>query len=205
MHKYLISISILILICSSIFADSPLTSTDFHEKYLDIKQVQQAKASSILNLELATVLCSPDFSIDLKAALINALGWDINGKANAELFKYYLGLKYQKRIDLLKPELLTADELFSLGYLSALDNYFSVREAEEILKLAALKNPKSQTVQVILSLVQAQGLMDRDWCLVWQSFDSVISRKDLSEDLRKDALNVVFEYMVLYKEHCTKK
>ena len=79
---------------SFLFSDSPLTSTPFYKAYSEINIIKVARVQGTLNLEMAEYLSSGSVSLDLKAALINALSWDINGKNNSDLYKYYLGLKY---------------------------------------------------------------------------------------------------------------
>ena len=68
------------------YADSPLTSTPISNAYEDLEIVKKAKASGEMNSEFALFLHNESNPIDKKAALINALGWDFNGKKNAMLF-----------------------------------------------------------------------------------------------------------------------
>ncbi|MBL0106070.1 MAG: hypothetical protein IPP52_01920 [Ignavibacteria bacterium] len=62
------------------YADSPLTSTPISNVYEDLEIVKKAKASGEMNSEFALFLHNESNPIDKKAALINALGWDFNGK-----------------------------------------------------------------------------------------------------------------------------
>lgn len=71
------------------YADSPITSTDFSDAYLDIEIVKKAKAEGILNLEVAKYLSSPTNPIDIKAAVINALSWKLEGKPMQICFLNY--------------------------------------------------------------------------------------------------------------------
>ena len=62
------------------FADSPITSTQFYTAYLDIEIVE--KASEMTNIDEKTIkyLSDPEYPLDIKAAVINALGWEIEGR-----------------------------------------------------------------------------------------------------------------------------
>ncbi len=57
----------------AVFADSPITSTDFYEAYFDVDMVKNAKDSGVLNNEIAGFLASPVKPLDQKAAVVNAL------------------------------------------------------------------------------------------------------------------------------------
>lgn len=116
-----------------IYADSPITSTKFYEAYLDVKMVQRAYLEGVMGLEIAEFLSSPKNPIDTKAAVINALSWRFEGKNNAELYMYYLGLLYHVSILELDTDFLSADETFCLGYLMVMDNYFHPEHAIPLL------------------------------------------------------------------------
>ena len=61
-------------------ADSPITSTSFYTAYNEIPQIYSAEKEGTLNYEFATFLSSPLVTVDKKMALINALGWSVDGK-----------------------------------------------------------------------------------------------------------------------------
>ena len=182
------------------WADSPITSTDFAQAYSDVAMVKQADKIRTLDLEIAAYLDDPEVAVDCKAAVINALSWDIDGKHNAELFKYYLALRHQKTLSQLQTEDLTGDELFCLGYLTVMDDYFNPDPALPYLEEARRKNPKSFTVAIITALVQAQKLMDTDWGAVWKVTERVLEDKSLKSDMRSKAKQVIVDYMVLYRD-----
>jgi hypothetical protein len=185
-------------------ADSPLTSTPFSEAYQDYELVQRAKRAGILDLDMAAYLSSVSAPVDIKAALINALSWDINGKNNALLYRYFLGVKYGKTIAVLDPATLTADEVFSLGYLTALDDYFRPEKALPFLKTAQSRKPESLTVALVLGLTQAQAAFDSNWCLMWRRVKAPATNTDLQPDLRPQAKAIILDYMQGYESSCTK-
>ena len=80
MKKLLI---LILLISQYTFADSPLTSTDFHKAYLDVPLIKKTTNSTgVLTDEVFEYLTSKN-SLDKKVALINALKWNIDGKKNS--------------------------------------------------------------------------------------------------------------------------
>src|SRR3990172_12490499 len=87
-------LNVLLLFQKITHADSPITATKFYEAYLDVKMVERAHLEGVMGLEIAEFLSSPENSIDVKTAVINALSWKFDGKNNAELYAYYLALLY---------------------------------------------------------------------------------------------------------------
>jgi hypothetical protein len=117
-------------------ADSPITATKFYEAYMDVKMVERAHLEGVMGLEIAEFLTSIENPIDVKASVINALSWKFDGKNNAELYAYYLALLYHVSITELDTEFLSADEIFCIGYLTAMDDYFHPEKALPILEEA---------------------------------------------------------------------
>ena len=99
-------------------------------------------------------------------------------------------------------ELLGADELFCLGYLQLMDDYFHPGKAIPMLELAHQKRVKSFTISIVFALARAQLMMDSDWCQVWKITEEVLQDKQLTEDLRPEAKKIVVDYMILYKNEC---
>jgi hypothetical protein len=185
-------------------ADSPITSTDFHEAYKDVPMVvKAANSDGVLSREMAEFLSSDDNPLDHKAALINALSWDIDGKDNATKYIKFLMQKYQGiKIDSTTLEPFNADEIFCLGYLRAMDDYFDVLDALDILYLAWEANDSSFTVSMIYAIVEAQDAMEYDWCEVWLLVEDVLLDETLVMDMRKEAVTIIVDYMRLYEEEC---
>lgn len=200
-----IPVAVLMLVGTlTLHADSPITSTDFHRAYSDIAIVKEAAESDgILTEKMAAMLSAEDYPIDDKAAIINALSWDFEGKSNAARYMEYLKQKYYgSEIDSTTFEPLTGDELFCLGYLRAMDDYFDVTRALDMLDLAWQKNDTSFTVSMIYAIVEAQEAMDYDWCEVWLLIDDVLSDEMLEFDMREKAVSIIVEYMILYADEC---
>src|SRR3990172_3099010 len=183
-------------------ADSPITATGFFEAYMDVKMVERAHLERVMGLEIAEFLTSPENPIDVKAAVINALSWKFDGKNNAELYAYYLALLYHVSVTELDTEFLSADEIFCIGYLTAMDDYFHPEKALPILEEAYKTMGNSFTVSIILAIAKAQRAFDSDWCEVWKLTEAVLQNKELNQDLRPEATKMIVDYMILYKEYC---
>ena len=205
MKKKFLLVLILKMLCifsATSHADSPITATDFYEAYLDVKMVQRAHLEGVVGIEIAEYLSSPENPIDAKAAVINALSWRFEGKNNAELYTYYLGLLYHMSITELDTDFLSADEIFCLGYLIAMDNYFHPENAIPLLEEAHKVMKDSFTVSIVLALAKAQMAFEQDWCDVWKLTERVLRNNDLKQDLRPEATKIIVDYMILYKDYC---
>ncbi len=184
-------------------ADSPLTSTNFCTAYQHEGVVVYAsKTKGILTPEIIQYLMAKKKPIDVKMAVINQLGWNMDGKNNADIFLAYL-LEKKKYKDL---EDFTENgkdyELLCFAYLKALDNYFEVGEAFYFAQKALYKNQKSYTFNIIYGLINAQREFDNDWCEVYQTTDRVRKDSTLNLDMQDDAKKIIFEYMDMYAEYC---
>lgn len=196
--RMILSLLLGLLLSQNIFADSPLTTTDFSKAYEDTQIVQEAsKTNGILNEPLMKYLIKSKNPIDLKIAVINKIGWDYNGKNNAELFADYL--KEHHITDIRKAN---ADILICYAYLKALDNYFDVEEALSYAKFARLKDQKSYTIAIICAIIDAQIALDYDWCKVYNQTNYVRVNTGLDQDMREEAIQIIFKYMDAYKKYC---
>lgn len=189
-----------LLFSQTLFADSPLTSTNFSEAYADSKIVELASTTDgILTIELMDYLNQSMHPIELKMAVINEIGWSFNGHNNADLFIEYLQEKYGFKD---KDEFLqqaSADLLISMAYLKAMDNYFNVAEAVVYAKEAKSKNKQSYTINIICALIEAQNAFDTDWSEVYNKTNEVRNNRSLNRDMKEDAVKIIFDYMDLYK------
>jgi len=181
------------------FADSPLTSTPFHEAYLNIDEVLKAEQTGELSGELAEFLHSRLNSIDKKAAVINAFGWDINVKGNAEKYCIKIFGKSLTEIDINDT---AAEDLFVIGYLNAMENYHNPEKSFVFLKESLKQLKSSFTARMIYALVRSQIAMNTDFCKVWKYSDKIFSNKELNSDMTQSGVKIIYDYMVLYKDYC---
>jgi hypothetical protein len=188
---------LLALTANTLKADSPLTSTPIHESYSDVAIVKNAHKKGAVNKKLADYLHSASNEIGVKAAIVNAIGWNINGTENAEL---YTNIIFGKKVNEIDVKSLGADDAFVIGYLLALDDYFHPEKALPFLEAAQEKNNASFTAAIILALAQAQNIMDKgDWGKMWEITYHVFNDKSLYTDMREDAKKIIKDYMILYK------
>ena len=199
--KYAV-LALVLTMSLTVKADSPITSTYIATFYYEYPIVGIAETTRGLNDEIAAYLLDPDNLIDVKAAVINAIGWNYDGTQNADLFKTYLAKAHNTTTQQLSMSSLSGDELFCLGYFMAMDNYFVVDDAINVLQMAADKNSTSFTTHLFLGMVQAQKAMDYDFCQVWRITASVINDKSLTRDLKTGAIQSIVDYMILYKGAC---
>lgn len=194
---------LLFVLSGPVSADSPITSTPFSSAYSDEKIVITAgKANGELTLELMEFLSKPKNPIDLKMAVINELGWSQRIKNNNGIFSAFLVKKNRTRGEDEFMQKLTGDDLLSLAYLKAMDDYDDVTPAIRFANLALEQNPKSLTYNLIAGLIKAQKAMDNNWCEVFRIPDAIRLNSELTVDLRPEAIDLIFQYTDSYKEYC---
>ena len=189
------------LFSQNLFADSPITSTPFSQAYADSKIVQLASnTNGWLTIELMNYLNESMHPIELKIAIINELSWG-SMYNNVEPFYEYLKEKnnYKDIDDFL--DNASAEILICMAYLKALDDYFDVDEAIVYAKKAKSKNSESYTINIISALIEAQKAMDSDWGEVYSFVNKVRMNQSLNRDMKQEAIDIIFEYMDLYKDN----
>lgn len=206
MQKLILVLGI-IFIGFSAKADSPLTSTNFFTVYEEYEIVNEALAAKgKINNELMLYLSNRAYPIDIKMAVINALGWNFNGQNNYEKYLDFVEMRMGvQRTDEAFYKEIDGDELLCLAYLKAMDNYFDVAEAKIISEYAVAHSRRTQdsyTFHLIDALIGAQMQMRGDWCELYQSTQKVKQNDELDYDFPPDAEQVVFDYMDLYKKDC---
>ncbi len=194
-----------LIICFETYADSPLTSIELYKAYKNNKHIKYVdSAKGILDEKICLVLLDSMVSIDNKIAIINKLGWDINGKDNSTIFNDFIVKyrKYNNHEQVLKLE--SAEVVICIAYLKSLDNYFEVNDAIYISNIALAKNGNSFTIQLIASLIRAQhALRDiTNWCEVYLLVRDVIENENLIRDMNDNAVNHVTKYVYAYREYC---
>ena len=199
----LLTLFALVLSANTVFADSPLTSTEFYKAYAQnaiIKKTIQARGQ--LTPELLAYLTNSSNPIALKMAVINGLGWSFKGKNNAPLFLHYLIQKKEFGNETDFRKRANGQQLICYAYLKALDNYFDVNAALQIANLPQLKTEKSLTIQLIRGLINAQQNLSKFPCAIYTEIHKIQLNKSLKQDLNTTALKIIFEYVGLYKVGC---
>jgi hypothetical protein len=199
MKKLLI---LIVLISQYTFADSPLTSTEFYKAYSDVSLVQDAmKCKGKMTNAMLEYIYAETNPLEIKLALINAIGWHAKGLKNSQTFFKYVMNKKNYKTDFGGDYTAfnwnaTADELICYAYMKALDNYFDVTDAFEVAGLALKKNPNSFAVNMIYNLIKAQGLTAfGESCYASKTFSTLKNNPKLTIDMKNEAMPFVFEYM----------
>jgi len=202
--KKLLLIILLSLSTNVIFADSPLTSTDFYRAYLDIPLISKTSLSKGVLTDVQFNYLISKNSIDKKIALINSLKWSINGKNNAVLYFNKLKLIHKEYTNKNFYNKGSSEELICYAYLKAMDNYFDVKTASLFSAQASKIDPKSYTICLINQLITAQMFVtSNESCEVYTSLKAVKENQDLSVDFRSEASVIIFKYTDIYKGNCT--
>ena len=187
------------------FADSPLTSTQIYQAYSKITIVKEALDSKgRINEKLMSYLDDSN-PIDIKMAVINAMGWKFKGNRNAIKFIKFLKNKYgYSSLTELKSS-ASAQTLICIAYLKAMDNYFVVTEAKDFANEALIKDSRSYTINIIHGLIESQSYLLTynlsNYSKIYQSVYSVKENKNLIYDFNKDAEEIIFSYIDIYKKH----
>ncbi len=178
-------------VTAAVSADSPLTSTNFSRAYYHVDIVNEASGRNTITSHMAAYLADENNPIDVKAAIINALSWNINGKNNAELYCEFI---YGKPLEQLDVAALSGDQLFCIGYLLALDDYNDTNQAWEYLKMARNNLSDSLTVALVTYLVEMMTAVSYDW---QGQLNQILADTGLNKDLTDDAIKVITDYMIL--------
>jgi hypothetical protein len=180
----------------SVVADSPVTSTEFYKAYMDEPIVQTAAEVRDITKELAEYLADESAPLDIRAAVINAIGWEGEGKGRTEAYVHYATGKAYSDLDL---SVLRGDELFVIGYLLAMDDYLDTANAEELLSNAKKSMKDSFTAAMIYAIVKSQNqMLSSTWQEVWKNVAAVAFDERLNMDMRPEAAEIIIDYMVLY-------
>lgn len=200
---------LILLISQNTFADSPLTSTDFYKAYMDVPLVQEAmKCKGKMTNAMLEYIYAETNPLEIKLAIINAIGWNVKGLKNSQTFFKFVMNKKNYKTDFGGDYTAfnwnaTADELICYAYMKALDNYFDVTDAFDVAGLALKKNPNSFAVNMIYNLIKAQGLTAYgESCYASKTFSSLKNNSKLTMDMKNEAMPFVFEYMYDIGKDC---
>lgn len=227
LYKHTRQVIVLTLVTCGVFftapsvrADSPLTSTDFATAYQDVDIVKYALEKG-LDEQVFKALSNPDIPYDVRAAIVNALGWSFplnpeDAKSpNAKAYLNYIASSHGRPLSALTIAELTPEEVFSLGYLLAMDNYSNrtvlaiggmgqVEQANALTLLDAASNklPDNFSVALIRSLVLAQKEYLFDGCGIYKTVTGVVKDFPGKQNMRSQAVEIVMKYITPHQENC---
>ena len=205
MKKFFVVLVAILAATLSSFADSPLTSTDFYKAYAGESIVQAAtKCNGVVSKEVMAYLNNDKNPIAVKLAAINAVYMcadEFDARKNSDAFvKYLLKNGFQDENGIIG--LGSASLLTSLAYMMAMDDYSNVQPAADIIYCALDKDPQSLSVNMVTVLIVVQSFMDdyNKWGKIYPLVNSVKEDKNLKQDLNKEAVDIIMDYISLYNE-----
>lgn len=200
--KKLLTLICLSMAMAAAWADSPLTSTRFWMIYLtDSTTLPQYEQFNEFGWgpEVQASLCNPDISVEHRLCLVNLIGWDIDGQTHyPELMEYYMK---QHNCSSQKEALKQMDglTLTVFAYVKAMDDYFHVKEAKRLSAEAMKRAPESRAAAMINALIIAEIALDHNWNDIYPACKKVIDNPNLNNDFSDAAIEVIMEYINLYR------
>ncbi len=179
---------------NNIKADSPLTSTEFHVVYEGLPVFKDS-------VSMCKYLLIDSVSVEKRLAVINRLGWNVDGKNDSKVMWRVLTEKYQLKKMTAIMDKLSGFQLICVAYLKAMDNYSNVKDAMFMAAVAEAKEPQSYAVNLIAALIRAQYAMDYNWGAIFLGMDNVRANPNLKKDFSSEASSVIFKYTDLYKKY----
>ncbi|MBQ7691428.1 MAG: hypothetical protein IJT30_09630 [Muribaculaceae bacterium] len=202
-------LSLLMIVCCAVvsWADSPLTSTDFHEAYAEHPMVVMAGdfvtgaifSEGDLPEPMVKFLTDNKSPIDIRLAVVNKMGWDAAWAM--QLVQQTVMGKCKAKDETQLAKKADAASLILYAYAKAMGDYFNVNDARELAHEAVRKNNgKSFTIDLIASLIDAQWCSDNDIYHMYTVVNDVINEYGDHQDMRTEAVNIIMDYMGLYTE-----
>lgn len=197
---------ILFLLSGSIasLADSPLTSTDFAVAYYSSPMVALAKnVKGNIPTKMLSFLADSKSPVDERLAVVNQLGWEMEGTSYSSQLGDFLKRRHAVNNDVDLADKLDAGTLAVYAYATAMSDYFNVDFASFLGHRAVEKDKgKSLSVAMVAALIDAQSYMDGDdWSKIYTVVADVIENKTLHRDMKQEAIDIIMEYIDLYKEY----
>ncbi len=197
--------SLLFFTFSLAYADSPVTSVEFGQAYVDAGRITEKEYAD--RNALIKNLADPKISCGKKIALINLYGWDEECKCASS---------YLDAIKMTKDSIVekgNAEQLAIYSYLLVLDGILDFSDNQDIFctrasyyaQKAIEKNSPSFSVNFAASLVKAQNYFKtNDWGSAYAILDTLLCRQDLTMDILPSCISYAFEYMKGYKNFANK-
>lgn len=207
MNKTFLIISFLFF-AKLVFADSPVTSTEFHHVYSNISIVEQAaKAKGNLSQEMIVFLGDENQKLEHKLALINAIGWDHKNNNSKKFLTYiihkkqYKGVFKENEFSLLM-DYGTPEEQICYAYLRANEDYFNLSSAFEMANQARMKS-NSFGVHFVFHLIKAQIYFSiHEHCQARKPFLDLKDNKIFKDVFQEKAMPLLLEYVLTSTENC---
>lgn len=197
--RFLLTLSV-ILCGMCCWADSPLTSTPFHNAYTTPMTEMALDVKGEIPLTMLSYLADQKNPIAERLAIVNGLGWDFNGKTTGAQLGVYLMNRFNVKNEKKLAKKLDAGTLAVYAYAKAMSNYFDVKDAKALAAEAVKKDrTKSFSIRMVSALIQAQQYLDSDWSMVYQVVNDVMTDGKLNVDMRQEAIDIIWDYIKNYK------
>lgn len=194
------------------FADSPITATNFYEAYLDVPIVKNASQNKdVLTTEQMEYLFNENNPLDIKMALINAIGWEKIRLDTYEKFLNFVQDKLNQKDNenaaipgLGREELyerVGSDLLVIMAYLKAMTDYNDMTLPMELIEKALQKDYRNcQSFMIPVALIKAEEAVWNNEAETYPVVEKYLLLAPI-HDVRRDAINIIMQYICLYKEY----
>mgnify|MGYP006952410198 FL=1 len=217
MKKLFLLFALLISAVQLSFADSALTSTKFYKAYLDVPIVKAAADQpNVLSEEAKAYLFDEANPLDVKLALINAVGWEIEGlTAYKDYLNYCIQHFPKKKYGIAPGKRVTIQDIYknasceqmaALVYLYAM-NYYSDTESVYGLMENAMQTPltNKQSFMLPMGLVVAHTASAmNDLGNIYPALNYYVNSPE-NKDMRPKAIEIVMAYANRYKSYANKQ
>lgn len=213
MKKIYLILAMIMSAAQMSFADSPLTSTEFYKAYLDVPIVKAAADSpKKLSEEAKAYLFDEGNPLDVKIALINAVGWDIEGLSTySDYIQYCLNNFPRGKYGIDENEIVRIEDVYNnasceqmamLVYLFAMSDYSNTQAMYNLMEQAMLTPlMNKQSFMLPMGLIIAQtALVSNDRGRIYPAMNFYINSPEI-KDMRPKAIELVMEYINEYKEY----
>ena len=217
MKKLFLLFALLISAVQLSFADSALTDTEIYKAYLDVPIVKAAADQpNVLSEEAKDYLFDEANPLDVKLALINAVGWEFEGlTAYKDYLNYCIqhfpkskyGIAPGKRVtiqDIYKNA--SCEQMATLVYLYAM-NYYSDTASVYGLMEEAMQTPltNKQSFMLPMGLVVAHTASAmNDLGNIYPAINYYVNSPEI-KDMRPKAIEIVMAYANRYKPYANKQ
>lgn len=213
MKKIYSILVMLVSVAQLSLADSPLTSTEFYKAYLDVPIVKAAADSpKKLSEEAKTYLFDEGNPLDVKIALINAVGWDEKGLPTYSDYIQYCHNNFPKeKYGIGENEIVRIEDVYNnasceqmtvLVYLFAMSDYSNTQAMYKFME-QAMVTPlmNKQSFMLPMGLIVAQAALDlNDLGRIYPAMNFYINSPEI-KDMRPEAIELVMGYINEYKEY----
>ena len=216
MKKLFLLFALLISAVQLSFADSALTDTEFYKAYLDVPIVKAAADQpNVLSEEAKAYLFDEANPLDVKLALINAVGWKFEGLTTyGEYIEYCIQHFPKKKYGIAPGKRVTIQDIYknasceqmaTLVYLYAM-NYYSDTASVYGLMENAMQTPltNKQSFMLPMGLVVAHTASAmNDLGNIYPALNYYVNSPEI-KDMRPKAIDLVMEYINEYKKYTHK-